>query len=65
MYHEADKVYFKKYGELNSLEGKSNKTGIRFKDKCLIWNRLIIPAIIKKIIYMLMKHFKIKLNIVE
>lgn len=48
MYHETDKVYFKKYGELNSLEGKSNKTGIRFKDKCLIWNRLIIPVIIKK-----------------
>jgi len=48
MYHEADKVYFKKYGELNSLEGKSNKTGIRFKDKCLIWNGLIIPVIIKK-----------------
>jgi len=48
MYHEADKVYFKKYGELNSLEGKSNKTGIRFKDKCLIWNGLVIPVIIKK-----------------
>jgi hypothetical protein len=48
MYHEADKVCFKKYGELNSLEGKSNKTGIRFKDKCLIWNGLIIPVIIKK-----------------
>lgn len=48
MYHEADKVYLKKYDELNSLEGKSNKTGIRFKDKCLIWNGLIIPVIIKK-----------------
>jgi hypothetical protein len=48
MYHEADKVYFKKYGELNSLEGKSNKTGIRFKDNCLYWNGLIIPVIIKK-----------------
>ena len=47
MYHEADKVYFKNTGELNSLrEGKSNKTGIRFKDRCLIWNGLSIPVII-------------------
>lgn len=48
MFHDAKKVFFKRYGELNSLEGKSNKTGIRFKDRCLIWNGLIIPVIIKK-----------------
>ena len=35
-------VHFKKYGELDSLEGKSNKTGIRFKDGFLIWNGLKI-----------------------
>ena len=28
-YANGKKVYYKKYGELNSLEGKSNKTGIR------------------------------------
>ena len=48
MFHDAKKVFFKRYGELNSLEGKSNKTGIKFKDNQLIWNRLIIPVIIKK-----------------
>ena len=32
MFHESKKVYFKKYGELNSLEGKSNGTGIKFQD---------------------------------
>ena len=37
-------VHFKKYGELDSLEGKSNKTSIRFKDGFLIWNRLKIPV---------------------
>lgn len=37
-------VHFKKYGELDSLEGKSNKTGIRFKDGFLIWNGLKIPV---------------------
>lgn len=48
IFHQANKVYFKKYGEMNSVEGKSNKTGIRFKDNELIWNKLKIPVIIKK-----------------
>lgn len=48
MFHEAKKVYFKKHDELNSLEGKSNKIGIRFKNNKLIWNKLEIPVIIKK-----------------
>lgn len=49
MFHIADKVWFKKYGEMDSVEGKSNKTGIRFKDDKLVWNRLKIDIIIKKI----------------
>ena len=40
LYGDGDKVHFKRYGELDTLEGKSNKTGIRFKDNQLIWNRL-------------------------
>ena len=40
------KVYYKKYGTFNSLEGKSNSTGIRFKDDMIIWNGLEIPAVI-------------------
>jgi len=46
--HEAKKVYFKKHDELNSLEGKSNKTGIRFKNNKLVWNKLEIPVVIRK-----------------
>ena len=38
------RVYFKRYGELNSLEGKSNKTGIRLINNILIWNGLKIPV---------------------
>ena len=45
-YGDGKKVYYKKYGELNSLEGKSNKTGIRFKDDMIIWNGLQIPVVI-------------------
>lgn len=47
MFHYASKVYFKRYGELNSIEGKSNKTGIRLTDNKLIWNMLNIPVIVK------------------
>ena len=45
-YGNGKKVYYKKYGEFNSLEGKSNRTGIRFKDDFLIWNGLEIPVMI-------------------
>ena len=42
----GDKIHFKRYNTLNSLEGKSNKTGIRFKDDYLLWNGLNIPVLI-------------------
>lgn len=42
------RVYFKQYGELNSLEGKSNKTGIRLINDILIWNELKIPVMIDR-----------------
>ena len=40
------KVCFKRYGSLNSLEGKSNKTGIRLIDDNILWNGLKIPVVI-------------------
>lgn len=39
-------IHLKEYGELNSLEGKSNKTGIRFIDDSLVWNGLKIPVVV-------------------
>ena len=45
-YGNGKKVYYKKHGSLNTLEGKSNKTGIRFKDDVFIWNGLEIPVVI-------------------
>jgi len=44
MFHEADHVKFKRCGEMNSLDGKSNKVGIRFKENTFIWNGLTIPV---------------------
>mgnify|MGYP006873036963 CR=1 FL=1 len=41
------KIHFKKYGTFNSLEGKSNKSGIRFKEGQLEWLKLKIPVKIR------------------
>lgn len=40
------KVYFKRYGELNSLEGSSGQTGLRIVNNILVWNGLKIPVVI-------------------
>lgn len=45
-YGDGEYIHYKKYGSLNSLEGKSNKQGIRFKNDAIIWNGLKIPVII-------------------
>ena len=46
IYHTAKKIHSKKYGELHSMEGKSNGTGLKFKDNTLVWNGLSIKGII-------------------
>lgn len=46
LFGNGEKICFKRYGEFNSFEGKSNKTGIKFKNDILYWNGLIIPTII-------------------
>lgn len=45
-YGNGKRVYYKKYGDMNSLEGKSNSTGIRLVNDHLVWNGLNIPVII-------------------
>ena len=45
-YGNGEKIHYKKYNFLNSLEGDTNKTGIRFKDNTILWNRLKIPVVI-------------------
>ena len=48
MFHTANKVSFKKHGEMNSVEGKTNKTGIKFKNNKLVWNGLEIDIVVNK-----------------
>jgi hypothetical protein len=47
LYKEAKNVYFKRKGQLYSVEGKSNASGIRFKEETVLWNGLQIPVVIK------------------
>lgn len=47
MFHEADKVKFKPYGILESIEGKSNGTGIIYKDGVIKFLNFQMPIILK------------------
>lgn len=46
-YGNGKKIHFKKYGTLDSLEGKSNKSGIRFKEGHLEWLKLKLEVKIR------------------
>lgn len=45
IYGNAKSVRFKVPSRFRSMEGKTNKQGIRFKDGNLVWGKLVIPAI--------------------
>lgn len=45
-YGNGKRVYYKRYGDMNSLEGKSNSTGIRLVNEHIVWNGLNIPIVI-------------------
>lgn len=44
LFGNGERIHYKKYDSLNSLEGKSNKQGIRLKDNTLFWIGLSIPV---------------------
>ncbi|MHC0038843.1 nuclease/transposase family protein [Pseudoneobacillus sp. C159] len=44
---EAKKVRYKRFDELESVEGKTNQAGIRFKDNIVHWLGLSLPIILK------------------
>lgn len=44
MYKQAKQVHFKKFGTMDSVEGKTNKSGIRYINETLRWNGMIIPV---------------------
>lgn len=45
-FDDGKKIHFKKFGQLNSLEGKTNTTGIRFyaDRKLCVWSALNLPV---------------------
>jgi len=44
IFGDGRKIHYKRFGTLNSLEGKSNVSGIWFRDNILYWNGLKIPV---------------------
>ena len=42
-YGNGESVHSKRYGTFNCLEGKSNKSGIRYKNGIIFWNGLQMP----------------------
>jgi len=44
----AKKISFIRYGEMFSFESSDNKQGVRFRDSIVEFNKLKLPAIIKK-----------------
>ena len=44
LFGKGKDVHYKRYETLNTLEGKSNNTGIRFRDNTLLWNGLNIQV---------------------
>jgi len=48
IFHKANKIKYKAYGELNSIEGKTNKQGIRFRDDTVLFSGLKLSVIIDK-----------------
>lgn len=48
LFGEGKTIHYKKYGTFNSLEGKSNKTGIKYAEENIVWNGLKLPVKINK-----------------
>ena len=44
LFSNGKQVHFKKYNDMTSVEGKSNVTGIRYKDGKLYWNGLVVSV---------------------
>ena len=47
IYSSAEKVQFIRYGEMHSVEGKWNKSGITYREGLIKWNKLKIPVVVR------------------
>ncbi|WP_425203754.1 RNA-guided endonuclease TnpB family protein [Priestia megaterium] len=47
LYGKAKKVNFKSKGDMRSIEGSTNKQGIKYRDGCLKWNKLKLKVNIR------------------
>ncbi|PHS29063.1 MAG: transposase [Alkaliphilus sp.] len=47
IYSSGERVHFIRYGEMQSVEGKWNKSGITYRDGIIKWNKLKMPVVVK------------------
>ena len=46
LFGQARRVRFKGKNQMDTVEGKSNEAGIRWRNGCVVWKGLVLPAII-------------------
>ena len=46
LFGQARRVRFKGKNQMDTIEGKSNDAGIRWRNGCVVWKGLILPAVI-------------------
>ncbi|HHV78504.1 MAG TPA: hypothetical protein GXX40_02615 [Firmicutes bacterium] len=46
LFGQARRVRFKGKNQMDAVEGKSNKAGIRWRNGCVVWKGLVLPAVI-------------------
>jgi hypothetical protein len=47
IFGDGKELHYKKFGQLNSLEGKDNRQGIRYRTGMIKWNGLVLPVVIE------------------
>ena len=62
---EGKRVYFKGYGEFNSIENKWNKSGLKYDNGIIKWKGLKMPVIIKSSDIYAQKAIQTELSIAE
>jgi hypothetical protein len=48
LYGNGKKIHYKKVGQMNTIAGKWNRSGLRYKEGDILWKGLTLPVIIKK-----------------
>lgn len=48
LYGNGKEIHYKKYGEFSTFEGNDNKTGIKYRDGIIKWNKLELKTFVRQ-----------------